>query len=152
MLNQIVPAGNSCLAVGVFGEHAEILFAGLFVDTIVVFVPAAQILKVGMFVACDFGAHTDDDGFAHVGADIRDTHHIGEQVFKIGIKENIALALAHPGQVILLQLGDHVCRELSEGLDAVGRVDVAFCESLFWQFANFYDDILPDFNLPEQNR
>ena len=26
MLNQIVPAGNTCLAVGVFGEHAEILF------------------------------------------------------------------------------------------------------------------------------
>ena len=76
----IVFAGAAALAVCIFGKHAEIFIACLLVDPVVILVFVAQICEIGVLVAGNFGADTNDDSLTDVGTYIRDTDHVGEEV------------------------------------------------------------------------
>ena len=127
----IILAVGTGFAVSIFRKHIEVLFAGFLIDTAVIFILVAQICEIGVLPAGDFGADTNDDGLTDVGTDIRDTDHIGEQVLEVGVEENVAGAVSHAGQVAFLELQDHVCGNLAQGLDPVGGIDIALFESQF---------------------
>ena len=115
----IILAVGTGFTVGIFRKHIEVLFAGFLIDTAIVFILVAQICEIGVLPAGDFGADTNDDGLTDVGTDIRDPHHIGEKIFKVGIEKDITLSAAHAAEMIVLELPDQVRSDLSQRLDVI---------------------------------
>ena len=85
-------------------------------------------MEIVVLAVSQFGADTDDDSFTDIGTDIRNAHHVGQEVFEAGIQEDIALPAAHSAQMTLLKVRHQVCRDFAKGLDPVSSIDVAFFE------------------------
>ena len=106
-----------------------------------------QIPEIVVLFVRQFRADADDDGFTDVGTDIRDPHHIGEKIFKVGIEKDITLSAAHAAEMIVLELPDQVRSDLSQRLDVISGIEVALSEGNFCLVQDFFQQRVQDIQL-----
>lgn len=129
------------------GQFLIIFRAGLAVEAVVLRIFVAQIAEIAVFPVGQFRADADDDGLTDVGAHIRDAHHVGEEVFEVGVEKDVALAPAHSGKVILFQGADQVRGDLAEGLDAVGGPEISLFKGQLCLREDLFQEGLEDIQL-----
>ena len=105
-----------------------------------------------MLIFRKFGIYADQCRLTDVGTDVGDPLHIRHKILEIGIRIDVALALAHSVEVMPLELAHHLAGDLPQRLDLEGRFDIALFKCLLYRLQDFLQKIFQYFELSKCRR